>query len=108
MTSTYRPSLDETDGTPAAKEQGRDAVRARRNHLIGHWAGRLLGLDGADLGTYAADLHEADHAVAGDDDILAKLKKDFAAQSIALDDREIARVLRDRHGQALRETSCTE
>ena len=46
--------------------EGLDGIRARRNLLAGYWAGSLIGFVGDDLGRYARDLHEVDHAVAGD------------------------------------------
>ncbi|SMC99964.1 ATPase inhibitor subunit zeta [Rhizobium sp. RU36D] len=92
----------------SAKEDGLTSVRARRNLLVGHWAGGLLGLRDEALAHYAHALHISDHVTTGDGDVIAKLKQDFEQNSVVVEHDEILRVLRDGHRQALRETSCTE
>lgn len=94
--------------TRSAKEDGLTSVRARRNLLVGHWAGGLLGLRDEALSHYAHALHISDHVTSGDSDVIAKLKQDFAQNSVVVEHDEILRVLREGHRQALRETSCTE
>lgn len=92
----------------SAKDNGLTSVRARRNLLVGHWAGGLLGLRGDALVRYAEALHISDHVTTGDGDVIAKLKQDFEDSSVRVEDQEIQRMLREGHRQALRETSCTE
>jgi hypothetical protein len=111
MTQANQKRAIETNSEPdvgSAKEEGLTSVRARRNLLVGHWAGNLLGLRDEALVRYAQALHISDHVATGDSDVIAKLKQDFGDGSVAVDDREIDRMLREGHRQALRETSCTE
>jgi hypothetical protein len=56
----------------------RHAIVARRNVLLGLWAGRLMGKADEALSSYARELHQADFEVPGDSDIIAKLTFDFA------------------------------
>jgi hypothetical protein len=53
--------------------------RARRNLLIGLWAGRRLGLGEAELAAYCRGVMECDHELPGDEDVLRKLAADLAA-----------------------------
>lgn len=84
------------------------SIRARRNLLAGYWAGSLMGLSGDDLGRYAGDLHEADHAQHGDGDVIARLSRDLDAAGHKTTRHEIAAALRRFHAQALKDTGCTE
>jgi hypothetical protein len=84
------------------------SIRARRNLLAGYWAGSLIGLSGGELGRYAAELHDADHAQHGDDDVIAHLARDLDAAGHKTTPSEIAATLRRFHAQALRDTGCTE
>jgi len=56
-----------------------ESPRARRNLLIGIWAGRRLALPEAALSQYALDVMWADHAESGDADVIRKLTTDFDA-----------------------------
>lgn len=86
----------------------RHAVVARRNVLIGFWAGSLMGKQGAELESYAREVHTADFEVQGDSDIVAKLQRDLKAAGL---DTEAAAV-RDRlmafQKQAWRECVATD
>jgi hypothetical protein len=84
------------------------SIRARRNLLVGYWAGSLMGLSGDDLGRYASELHEADHAQHGDSDVIAHLSRDLDAAGHKTTRTEIAAALRRFHAQALKDTGCTE
>lgn len=50
---------------------------ARRDRMLGEWAGALLGKSGADLAAYAAELVRADVAEAGDEDVVRRLTADL-------------------------------
>ena len=63
-----------------ADYETREGEIARRNVLFGLWAGRHLGLADADLEAYAWSVHLADREVPGQDDVIAKVSADFAAQ----------------------------
>jgi len=103
----YRRTGDDLDSW-CIDQETRYAVLARRNVLLGLWAGRLMGKDGEDLTAYARALHRADFEVPGDDDILAKLATDLARAGRPTNDaslrQQIAKFLR----QAWRETGSTD
>lgn len=86
----------------------RDHVIARRNVLTGLWAGRLLGLTGADLARYAAAMHRADFEVPGDTDIVAALLRDFDGAGIVMTEGLVRQTLAAFHRQALVQTHCTD
>ncbi len=52
-------------------------VEARRNRLLGEWAGTLLGKEGADLKAYATEVVKSDFEEAGDDDVFRKVEGDL-------------------------------
>lgn len=52
-------------------------VEARRNRLLGEWAGTLLGKEGEELKAYAKEVVHSDFEEAGDDDVLRKLTGDL-------------------------------
>jgi hypothetical protein len=52
---------------------------ARRNKLLGLWAAGEMGKSGADAEAYAKQVVEADFEKPGDEDVIDKLVKDFAA-----------------------------
>eukprot|EP01035_Chromulina_nebulosa_P037579 gene37579-50731_t len=56
-------------------------IVARRNKLLGQWAGALLGK--ADIEAYAKDVVVADFEEAGDEDVVRKVLADFAAGGIS-------------------------
>jgi hypothetical protein len=62
-------------------------AEARRNKLLGLWAGELLGK--ADTAAYASEVIMADFEEAGDDDVVRKVKGDFDAAGIAKSEAEI-------------------
>jgi hypothetical protein len=59
-------------------------VNARRNKLLGEWAGRQMGLAGADLDAYAKSVVMADFEKPGDDDVLQKVAEDCKARGLAV------------------------
>jgi hypothetical protein len=86
----------------------RDHVIARRNVLTGLWAGRRLGMTGAELTRYAAGMHRADYDVPGDADIVAVLMQDFAAAGMVMLEGDLRQTIAAFHRQALVETLCTD
>jgi hypothetical protein len=64
-------------------------AESRRNKMLAEWAGAKLGITGADLEEYIKAVRKADLAEKGDDDVLRKVKQDFADKGIAVDDAEI-------------------
>jgi len=66
-------------------------IHARRDKLLGEWAAEELGLKGPQMHVYAQSVVEADLSKAGDDDVLKKLRADFAAKNVAHSDHVIRR-----------------
>jgi hypothetical protein len=56
-------------------------IIARRNKLLGQWAGALLGK--ADIDAYAKEVVVADFEEAGEEDVVRKVASDFAAGGIS-------------------------
>jgi len=76
-----------TDVTLHSLEQvTAESPRARRNLLMGIWAGRRLALPEAALPRYALDVMWADHAGSGDADVIRKLAADFDAAGCCVDE----------------------
>ena len=55
---------------------------ARRNRLLGLWAGGLMGLEGQHLEDYAAAVVRSDIVQPGDEDVLRKVAKDLAGSGL--------------------------
>jgi hypothetical protein len=60
-------------------------VVARRNRLLGEWAGNEMGLSGDALITYSKDVVMSDFDKPGDDDVLQNVQADMKAAGIELD-----------------------
>jgi hypothetical protein len=56
-------------------------IVARRNKLLGQWAGALLGK--ADIDAYAKEVVVADFDEPGEEDVVRKVASDFAAAGIS-------------------------
>jgi len=57
-------------------------VNARRNKLLGEWAGKQLGLSGAELDAYAKTVVMADFDKPGDEDVLEKVVGDLKGKGV--------------------------
>lgn len=86
----------------------RDNVIARRNVLAALWAGQLMRLSGDQLTRYAAQVHFADYAVAGDEDVVLKLVLDLDAAGISVPMETVRRTLASCHRRALLESGVTD
>jgi hypothetical protein len=60
---------------------------ARRNRMLGRWAGEKLGLTGQALDDYAGAVVRSDFAEAGDDDVLRKVEADLQGKADATEIR---------------------
>jgi hypothetical protein len=67
----------------------RDTIGARRNAMIGLWAGRRMGLSDEALAGYVAEVMAADLEKPGVDDLVAKIWTDFDAAGIPVCTTEI-------------------
>lgn len=64
-------------------------AESRRNKALAEWAAEKLGITGAALEDYIKAVRKADLAEKGDDDVLRKVKQDFADKGVAIEDAEI-------------------
>ncbi len=91
--TTFDQRKDAFENKFAHDEELRFKATARRNKLLGLWAAEKLGKSGADADAYAKSVVVADFEEAGDEDVVRKVKGDFTAASVALEDAEIRRVM---------------
>jgi hypothetical protein len=73
----------------ALDEELKFKAEARRNRLLGLWAAEKLGITGDAAKDYAKEVVAADFEEAGDKDVQRKLRKDFDAKGVAIDDAQI-------------------
>lgn len=91
--TTFDQRKDAFENKFAHDEELRFKATARRNKLLGLWAAEKLGKSGAEAEAYAKAVVVADFEEAGDDDVVRKVKGDFAAANVAIGDEEIRRVM---------------
>lgn len=70
-------------------------AESRRNKLLAEWAGAKLGITGAALDDYIKAVRKADLAEKGDDDVLRKVKQDFADKGVTIADAEIRKAMNE-------------
>ena len=85
----------------AHDEELRFKANARRNKLLGQWAAEKLGLFGPEADAYAKEVVMSDFEAPGDDDVFAKVRKDFDAKGVAQSDHQIRRTMDDLMAQAI-------
>ena len=93
--TTFDQRKDAYENKFAHDEELRFKATARRNKLLGLWAAEKLGKSGADAEAYAKSVVVADFEEAGDEDVVRKVKADFAAGNVAAGDTEIRQVMQD-------------
>ena len=64
-------------------------AEARRNRLLGAWAAKELGLSGVDADAYVKAVIKSDLEKPGDDDVFAKIRKDFDAKGVKQTDAQL-------------------
>ena len=65
-------------------------IFARSNKYLGEWAAKILGInDQAKIQNYIEEVITSDLQEAGQEDVFRKIKKDFHAFSINIEDKEI-------------------
>ena len=64
-------------------------VKARRNHLLGLWAAGQVGLSDAAAEAYARGITDPSQQLHGDKEIVAKIRGDFKAKCVALDETRV-------------------
>ncbi|WP_089173231.1 DUF1476 domain-containing protein [Bosea sp. AS-1] len=91
--TTFDQRKDAFENKFAHDEELRFKATARRNKLLGLWAAEKLGKSGADADAYAKSVVVADFEEAGDEDVLRKVKNDFALANVATAETEIRQVM---------------
>ena len=87
----------------AHDEEMKFRVTARRNKLLGEWAGRKLGLSQEETDSYAKDVIRADFEEAGDDDVIRKVLGDLTSAGIEIEEGEIRQTLEHKTVEAKRQ-----
>ncbi len=90
----------------AHDEELRFKATARRNKLLGLWAAEKLGLSGPEADAYAKEVVVADFESPGEDDVFAKLRKDFDAKGVAQSDHQIRRTMDELLARAIDEVKA--
>ena len=62
---------------------------ARRNRMLGLWAGELMGLAQANLDEYAAAIVRADVTEPNDEDVLRRVSRDLEGAGIAVTEGQV-------------------
>ncbi|MDA4847171.1 ATPase inhibitor subunit zeta [Hoeflea poritis] len=71
----------------------RGQVNARRNYLMGIWAGRMLGLSDRDLADYVRDVMASDFLEPGPQDVVRKVQRDLYGIGTEISEVEVLRQL---------------
>ncbi|HXH53060.1 MAG TPA: DUF1476 domain-containing protein [Sphingomicrobium sp.] len=87
----------------AHDEEMKFRIVARRNRLLGEWAGRLMNLSDEETQSYAKDVVRADFEEAGDEDVIRKVLGDLTAAGIDIDDAKIREQLEHKTVEAKRQ-----
>ena len=87
----------------ARDEEMQFRVLARRNRLLGEWAGELMGLSAVETESYAKDVVRADFEEAGDEDVIRKLLGDLTSAGIDVDEARIRDALEHKAVEARRQ-----
>ncbi|MBV9968668.1 MAG: DUF1476 domain-containing protein [Xanthobacteraceae bacterium] len=85
----------------AHDEEVRFKARARRNKLLGLWAAQKLGLAGDAADAYAKEIVLADFEGPGEDDMFARIRRDFDAKGIVQSDHQIRRTMDELMAKAI-------
>jgi hypothetical protein len=64
-------------------------THARRNRLLGLWAGELMGLQKQHLEDYAKAVVKSDFAQPGDEDVLRKVFEDLKGAGVSVTERDV-------------------
>jgi hypothetical protein len=90
----------------AHDEEVRFKARARRNKLIGLWAAQKLGLAGDAAEAYAKEIVIVDFEEPGDDDVFARIRKDFDAKGVGQSDHQIRRTMEELMAKAVEDVKA--
>lgn len=78
-------------------------VMARRNRLLGEWAGAQIGLSGEALEAFSKDVVMSDFDRPGDHDVLEKVQEDLKAAGVELSRERLRKQMDDLLAEAKRQ-----
>ena len=87
----------------AHDEEMQFRIIARRNRLVGEWAGAKMGLTAAETDAYAKAVVQADFEEAGDEDVVRKVLKDFAAKNVSQSEHQVRRTMDELMSEAIQQ-----
>lgn len=87
----------------ARDEEMQFRITARRNRLLGEWAGRQMGLSHAESESYAKDVVRSDFEEAGEHDVIRKVLSDLTAAGVDCDEDKVSEALRNKEIEARRQ-----
>ena len=70
-------------------------VMARRNRLLGEWAGALMGLEGDALKNYAKEVVQSDFDKPGDEDVFEKVQGDLTGKKVEMSEHILRKQMTD-------------
>ena len=73
----------------AKDEELKFKIEARSNKYLGEWTSSKLGKNEVEKQNYIQEIIKADMEEAGQEDVFRKIKKDFQAASISIEESEI-------------------
>ena len=85
----------------AHDEELKFKATARRNKMLGLWAAEKLGLTGAEADSYALSIVMAEFEKGSDNDVIAKIRKDFDAKGVVQSDHQIGRTMTELMAKAV-------
>ncbi len=78
-------------------------AESRRNKYLGEWAAAKLGITGAAVDEYVKAVRKSDLSKAGDEDVLAKVAKDFADKGVSVSQAELRKQMDELLAKAVHE-----
>jgi hypothetical protein len=88
------------------EEEVRFKARARRNKLVGLWAAQKLGLTGDAVEAYAKEIVFLDFEGPGNDDMFARIRRDFDAKGVDQSDHQIRRTMEELMAKAVEDVKA--
>jgi hypothetical protein len=78
-------------------------VAARRNRLLGHWAGEKMGLTAEETEGYAKEVVQADFEESGDEDVIRKVLGDLTSAGCDIDEAGVRAAVDEKTVEARRQ-----
>lgn len=93
MADSFKTRGTSIEAKYANDEEFKFKAHARRNKLLGLWAGELMGLDGATAAVYAKQVVMADFEEPGDGDVIRKVLGDLENKHPEITEADIVKKL---------------